>query len=69
MESAADGGEGDLLEHAFECPYCGEPITMLLDLSEPDQEYVEDCEICCNPIALRVRARRGALAGFEATPL
>jgi hypothetical protein len=42
---------------------------MVLDLSEPDQEYVEDCEVCCNPIALRVRARQGALVGFDASPL
>jgi hypothetical protein len=58
-----------VLEHEFGCPYCGEPITMLLDLSEPDQEYVEDCEVCCNPIAVRVRAQDGALTDFEATAL
>ncbi len=61
-------GDDALLEHEFECPYCGASITMLLDLSEPDQSYVEDCEVCCNPIEVRVRARRGALTGFEAAP-
>lgn len=59
-------GDDALVEHEFDCPYCGESITMLLDLSESDQSYVEDCEVCCNPIELRVRARRGALTGFEA---
>jgi hypothetical protein len=61
--------EPGVLEHEFGCPYCGESITMLVDLSEPDQEYVEDCEVCCNPIAVHVRARGGALADFEATAL
>jgi hypothetical protein len=61
--------EGGLLEHGFGCPYCGEPITMLLDLSVPDQDYVEDCEVCCSPIAVRVRALRGGLIDFDATPL
>ena len=68
-DDEAEGEEVGLLEHAFGCPYCGESITMLLDLSEPDQEYVEDCEVCCNPIGLHVRARRGALVDFDATAL
>ncbi len=59
--------EGDaLIEHAFDCPHCGEPITMLVDASVSDQRYVEDCEVCCNPIDIRVRARRGAVLEFEA---
>jgi len=72
MDVRDDDGESEeagLHEHAFACPHCGEPITMLLDLSEPDQEYVEDCEVCCNPIGVRVRARRGALVEFDATAL
>jgi hypothetical protein len=64
-----DGEEGGLLEHEFECPYCGEPISMLLDLSEPDQEYVADWEVWCNPIGVHVRARHGALADFDASAL
>ena len=58
-----------VVEHAFECPYCGEAITVLVDTSVPEQEYVEDCEVCCNPIAIRVRARGGRVAGFEAEQL
>jgi hypothetical protein len=64
-----EGEDGSILEHGFECPYCGESITMLLDLSEPEQEYVEDCEVCCNPIEVHVQARNGALADFDATAL
>ena len=58
-----------VMEHAFTCPYCWESITMLLDLSEPEQSYVEDCEVCCNPISLRFRADRGELVDFEAEQL
>lgn len=39
-------------EYAFTCPYCWETITMLLDLSVAEQEFIEDCEVCCNPIAV-----------------
>jgi len=38
------------VEHHFMCPYCGEEISMILDLSVRQQTYVEDCEVCCNPI-------------------
>ena len=58
-----------VMEHAFTCPYCWESITMLLDLSEPEQSYVEDCEVCCNPISLRFRAEHGELVDFEAEQL
>lgn len=36
------------------CPYCGESIDILLDLSVPDQEYIEDCQVCCQPIVFDV---------------
>jgi hypothetical protein len=31
------------------CPCCGEPITVLVDVSEPTQAYIEDC---CRPMVL-----------------
>jgi len=34
------------------CPYCGEPIELLIDCSEPEQHYIEDCEVCCRPIEI-----------------
>ncbi len=34
------------------CPYCGEPIELVLDPSEPVQEYVEDCTVCCRPMVV-----------------
>jgi hypothetical protein len=39
-----------MYEHFFQCPYCWEEISMLLDPSVEQQSYVEDCEVCCNPI-------------------
>ena len=38
----------------IDCPYCGESIEILIDCSTPEQEYIEDCEICCRPINLFV---------------
>ncbi len=36
------------------CPYCGERIEVAVDASAGDQDYVEDCQVCCRPIALHV---------------
>ena len=42
---------------------------MLLDLTAADQAYVEDCEVCCNPISLSFRAEHGAITVFDAQQL
>ncbi len=36
------------------CPYCGEPIQLLIDCSIPEQDYFEDCQVCCRPIQVVV---------------
>lgn len=43
-----------LTEYNIDCPYCGERITVLLDTSIPQQEYIEDCQVCCSPIVFEV---------------
>jgi len=44
----------EISEKPISCPYCGEPITILVDGSLPMQNYIEDCEVCCRPIVLDV---------------
>ncbi len=41
-------------EHFFQCCYCGETISMLFDSSINNQSYIEDCEVCCNPIQMNL---------------
>ena len=36
----------------IECPYCAELITARVDLSAGPQTYIEDCQVCCQPITL-----------------
>ncbi len=36
-------------ELALQCPYCWETITVLVE-EEMAGEWIEDCEVCCNPI-------------------
>ena len=36
------------------CPYCGSNITLLIDTSLNEHNYIEDCEVCCSPIMIYV---------------
>ena len=42
----------NMQEHFFQCPYCWEEISMLLEPSDQSQQYIEDCEVCCRPIQI-----------------
>ena len=44
----------ELQEHSVQCPYCGETIEVLIDCSVPQQNYIEDCQVCCRPIVFDV---------------
>lgn len=44
----------ELIEHTVYCPYCGESLDVLIDGSVPDQNYIEDCQVCCRPINFSV---------------
>ncbi|GAA4964387.1 CPXCG motif-containing cysteine-rich protein [Algibacter aquimarinus] len=55
-----------MLEHHFTCPYCWESISMLLDNSVSEQSYIEDCEVCCNPIQVTTHFENTELTVFEA---
>jgi len=58
-----------MFEHDFQCPYCWETISMLLDPSVSNQTYVEDCEVCCNPIQINPEFSQSELVGFEAVSI
>lgn len=41
-------------ESIVSCPYCGESISILVDGSVEEQQYIEDCEVCCRPMDIKV---------------
>lgn len=53
-------------EYYFQCPYCWQTISMLLDVSIPEQTYIEDCEVCCNPIEIHYVVEDEKVVAFEA---
>ena len=57
----------ELNEQSVGCPYCGETISVLIDDSLPEQNYIEDCQVCCRPIRFVVTvAADGAFQVFVA---
>lgn len=41
------------------CPYCGELIDFLIDCSIEQQQYTEDCQVCCRPIIVTSKIEEG----------
>ena len=53
-------------EEVVNCPSCGEPVALEVDTSAGDeQEYVEDCAVCCRPMDVYVRCRPGEILSIS----
>lgn len=54
-------------EAEYVCPACGEAIVVPIDvLAGAEQEYVEDCPVCCTPVVLSVHVEKDGLARLSA---
>ena len=52
------------------CPHCSEPVEITLDPgSGTEQEYVEDCEVCCRPWRVFVTYGRDGSADVSVATL
>jgi hypothetical protein len=52
-------------EVEVQCPFCGEPITILVDVSVDRQSYIEDCSVCCRPIQFEVVCSENAVVSVD----
>ena len=43
-----------LVPISVSCPYCGASFETAADTSGGDQEYIEDCQVCCRPIVFQL---------------
>jgi hypothetical protein len=50
------------------CPHCWETINLTLDLSVPEQSYVEDCPVCCKPMYVTCTAVDGEVSELSVEP-
>lgn len=61
-ETAGDGSPG-LQPRTVQCPYCGESFDTTIDVSAGSTSYIEDCQVCCQPIELSLEVSdEGAVA-------
>ena len=47
------------------CPHCWERITLTLDLSVPEQSYIEDCRSAASPWSVSYSTSNGEIAEFN----
>src|SRR5271166_3834866 len=53
------------VESQILCPYCGAVFTTVVDTSSGTFSTIEDCEICCRPIAVNVHCHYGEIESVE----
>lgn len=56
-----------LVEVEIGCPYCGEVFPTTVDTSQGNSSTIEDCSVCCRPIALRFECEAGEVLSVEAS--
>ena len=55
-----------LIPAEYSCPYCGESNELHVDpTGGENQEFVEDCAICCRPAVISAKIADGLLVSFE----
>jgi hypothetical protein len=50
-----------IAETEITCPHCGEVFPIRVDTSQAEQSLIEDCTVCCRPIALTIRCQPGVI--------
>jgi hypothetical protein len=55
VESTAMDRAGGEEFVTLQCPYCGEAIGTTVDVSAGANTYIEDCQVCCQPIEMELR--------------
>ena len=67
FEPEDDGSAGLTQFVTVQCPYCGEAFETAVDPSAGSFRYIEDCQICCQPIELAGEVDEdGVLLGVKA---
>ena len=53
------------VEKFYKCPFCFEKVSILIDTStDAEHSYIEDCEVCCNPILFKFTTNDGKIKNF-----
>jgi hypothetical protein len=51
---------------SIHCPFCGQYFELVIDTSQPEQQFTVDCEICCRPLLVSVTCEAGEILDLRA---
>jgi hypothetical protein len=52
-------------EQTFPCPYCWQVTSVEVDPTISSQTFIEDCQVCCQPIEIKCTCVDGAISEFD----
>ena len=58
-----------MIEHYFNCPHCWQNQLKIIDSSIEEQCFIEDCEVCCNPLEFNLRVENNIIEIFSVDSL
>tara|TARA_B110000858_G_C17680113_1_gene416179 strand:+ start:424 stop:606 length:183 start_codon:yes stop_codon:yes gene_type:complete len=58
-----------MIEYFFDCPHCWQNQLKMVDPSVGQQSFIEDCEVCCNPIEFFIQVSETEVMDFQAMPI
>ena len=53
-----------MIEQYFDCPHCWQNQLKLIDPSINSQIFIEDCEVCCNPLEFTIYISNNVVESF-----
>ena len=58
-----------MIEYYFDCPHCWQNQLKLIDPSVEMQNFIEDCEVCCNPLEFTLTVINNRIESFVVVTL
>ena len=58
-----------MIEYYFDCPHCWENQLNMIDTSVEAQNFIEDCEVCCNPLEFDLIVINNYIESFSVIPI
>ena len=58
-----------MIEHFFDCPHCWQNQIKVIDPSIEEQNFIEDCEVCCNPLEFKLKLKNNFIESFSVDSL
>ncbi|MDT8415610.1 MAG: CPXCG motif-containing cysteine-rich protein [Flavobacteriaceae bacterium] len=54
-----------MIEYFFTCPSCWQQVSLLVDISIKEQNFIEDCEVCCRPLDFLISIENEEIVSFD----